>query len=104
MSLTDIKSNMLQQVEALFTQANGNSSDQVSKEALREFVQATYSSLSSLAWYLGADGKVIQDEAVPASEIADEAFFEIDREREFESSAFMPVYSTLNHAQQGIAR
>ncbi|AII27769.1 hypothetical protein B9J07_12895 [Sinorhizobium sp. LM21] len=104
MSMADIKSNMHQQIEALFAQTTGNSSDAECKAALRQFIQANYSSLSSLAWYLGADGKVIQDEAVAASEIADEAFFEIDREREFECPAFIPVYSTLNHAAQGIAR
>ncbi|MFK0273686.1 hypothetical protein ACIQUG_08425 [Ensifer sp. NPDC090286] len=104
MAMAEIKTGMQQQLEALFVQVTGNSSDQECKEALREFVKATYSSLSSLAWYMGADGKCIQAEAVPASEIADKAFFEIDREREFESSAFIPVYSTLNHAAQGIAR
>lgn len=104
MSMSDIKSSMHQQIEALFAQTAGNSSNEECKAALREFVQATYSSLSSLAWYLGADGACIQREAVPASEIADEAFYELDREAEFECSAFIPVYSTLNHAAQGIAR
>ncbi len=102
MSMTDIKSSMHQQIEALFAQTAGNSSNEECKAALREFIQATYSSMSSLAWYLGADGKVIQDEAVAASEIADEAYFDIDREAEFECSAFIPVYSTLNHAAQGL--
>ncbi|WP_429170464.1 hypothetical protein [Ensifer sp. LBL] len=85
--MTDIKSNMLQQVEALFAQTQGNSSDQECKEAAREFVQAMFSSLSSLVWYLGADGKCIQDEAVAASEIVDEAYFDLDREREFGRAA-----------------
>lgn len=104
MSMSDIKANMNKQVEALFSQVAGNSSDEECKEALREFIKATYSSLSSLAWYLGADGKCIQAEAVPASEIADEAYFDIDLEREFELPAYAQPYTTLNHVQQGIAR
>lgn len=104
MSMTDIKINMLQQVEALFAQTTGNSSDAECKAALRDFVRDTYSSLASLAWYLGADDKVIQREAVPASEIANEAFFGVDSEQEFECPAFIPPYSTLNHAQQGLSR
>ena len=104
MSMSDIKANMLQQVEVLFAQTAGKSSDEDCKEALREFIKATYSSMSSLAWYLGADGKCIQAEAVPASDIADEAYFEIDREREFELPAYVQPYTTMNHVQQGIAR
>lgn len=104
MSMSDIKANMLQHVETLFAQTSGKASDEDCKEALREFIKATYSSLSSLAWYLGADGKCIQAEAVPASEIADEAYFDIDLEREFELPAYVQPYTTLNHVQQGIAR
>lgn len=104
MSMNDIKASMHQQVDALFAQTAGNSSSQDCKEATREYIQAMFSSLSSLSFWWGADGKVFQDEAEPASEIADEAFFEIDREREFECPDVIPVYSTLNHAQQGIVR
>ncbi|WP_234841893.1 hypothetical protein [Sinorhizobium meliloti] len=75
-------------------------SDADAQAALKEFLQRTYSDLASLAWHLGADGDVFQREAVPASEIVDDVYFQINREREFEAPAYRQPYSTLNHPQQ----
>ncbi|MDW9816690.1 hypothetical protein [Sinorhizobium meliloti] len=79
-------------------------SDAAAQAALKEFLQRTYSDLASLAWHLGADGDVFQREAVPASELVDDVYFAINREKEFEAPTYRQPYSTLNRAQQGIAR
>ncbi|MDX0510656.1 hypothetical protein [Sinorhizobium medicae] len=75
-------------------------SDAAAQAALKEFIQRTYSDLASLAWHLGADGDVFQREAVPASELVDDVYFAINREKEFEAPVGRQVYSTLNHPQQ----
>nr|WP_234818616.1 hypothetical protein [Sinorhizobium fredii] len=75
-------------------------SDARAQEVLKEFIQRTYSDLATLAWHLGADGDVFQRDAVPASELVDEAYFEINREKEFEAPVRQQPYSTLNHRQQ----
>ncbi|MDX0541647.1 hypothetical protein GOC59_18865 [Sinorhizobium medicae] len=75
-------------------------SDAAAQASLKEFIQRTYSDLASLAWHLGADGDVFQREAVPASELVDDAYFAINREKEFEAPVRGQVYSTLNHPQQ----
>jgi len=80
----------------------GGSSDEAAQAALKEFIQRTYSDLATLCWHLGADGDCLQRDAVPASEIIDEVFFEINREAEFAEPRRSQQYSTLNHAQQGI--
>ncbi|MDX0855929.1 hypothetical protein GOL78_15050 [Sinorhizobium medicae] len=74
--------------------------DAGAQAALKEFIARTYSDLASLAWHLGADGDVFQREAVPASELVDDAYFAINREKEFEAPVRGRVYSTLNHPQQ----
>ncbi|MGN7749763.1 hypothetical protein [Sinorhizobium sp. 22678] len=75
-------------------------SDADAQAALKDFLQRTYSDLASLAWHLGADGDVFQREAVPASELVDDVYFSINREKEFEAPAYRQPYSTLNHPQQ----
>ncbi|WP_437411787.1 hypothetical protein [Sinorhizobium meliloti] len=75
-------------------------SDAAAQAALKEFLQRTYSDLASLAWHLGADGDVFQREAAPASDLVDDAYFAINREKEFEAPAYRQPYSTLNHRQQ----
>jgi hypothetical protein len=75
-------------------------SDADAQAAVKEFLQRTYSDLASLAWHLGADGDVFQREAVPASELVDDVYFAINREKEFEAPAYRQPYSTLNHPQQ----
>lgn len=79
-------------------------SDADAQAALKEFLRRTYSDLASLAWHLGADGDVFQREAVPASELVEDAYFEINREKEFEAPAYRQPYSTLSHVQQGLGR
>lgn len=74
--------------------------DEDEQAALKEFLQRTYSDLASLAWHLGADGDVFQREAVPASELVDDVYFAINREKEFEAPARGQPHSTLNHRQQ----
>ncbi|WP_017274813.1 hypothetical protein [Sinorhizobium meliloti] len=75
-------------------------SDAAAQAALKEFIQRTYSDLASLAWHLGADGDIFQREAVPASELVDDVYFAINREKEFEAPVRGQVYSTINHPQQ----
>ncbi|PDT44622.1 hypothetical protein [Sinorhizobium fredii] len=103
MSIPRIKSNLHDHVEELFSADLLRSSDAENQSALRTFLSSTYSSLASLAWHLGADGDVFQREAVPASEITDDAFFEIVRERKFAGARADKAESshgTHNHRQQ----
>lgn len=95
MSIHDIGQNMHRQIDALVASIAGNSSDDDCQEALKVFLMAQYSSLASLAWYLGADGNSFQNEAVPASELVDEAYYEINREREFEPAPRRRQYSAV---------
>eukprot|EP01031_Cornospumella_fuschlensis_P053415 gene53415-65239_t len=92
----DIKSN----AAALAFAMSCDPSDADAQAALNEFLRKTYCDLASLAWHLGADGDVFQREAVPVGELADEAYFGINREKEFEAPTRRQTYSTLNHRQQ----
>lgn len=103
MSIPRIKSNLHGHVEELFSADLLQSSDTENQAALKTFLSSTYSSLASLAWHLGADGDAFQREAVPASEITNDAFFEINREREFAGARAdhaQSSYGTHNHRQQ----
>jgi hypothetical protein len=104
MSMLDLKSLMHSRIDALFASIQGNSSDFDCQEALKRLQMDHYNDLASLAFWLGCDARTFQDEAVPAAEIVDSAYFAINREKEFEAPAYRQPYSALNHAQQGIAR
>ncbi|OAP35823.1 hypothetical protein AU381_16700 [Sinorhizobium glycinis] len=83
MSIPRIKSDLHDHVEELFSADLLRSNDTENQTALKVFLSSTYSSLASLTWHLGADGDVFQREAVPAAEIADDAFFERNLEQQF---------------------
>ena len=103
MSIPRIKSNLHGHVEELFSADLLRSSDAENQAALKTFLCCTYSSLASLAWHLGADGDIFQRDAVPASEITDDAFFKIDRERQFSGARAdrtQNSHGTYNHRQQ----
>jgi hypothetical protein len=104
MSMLDIKALMHSRIEDLFASIGGNSSDVDCQAALRTLQMAHYSDLASLAWFLGCDASTFQREAVPAAEIVDEAYYEVNLSREFEAATHRQPYSTMNHRQQGIAR
>jgi hypothetical protein len=90
-------------VEELFSADLLLSSDAENQTALKTFLSSTYSSLASLAWHLGADGDVFQREAVPASEITDDAYFERNLEHEFAGARddqSQNSHGTHNHRQQ----
>lgn len=100
MSIPDIKQIMIGRIEELFASISGNSSDADCQFALKRYLMSNYSDLASLSFWLGCDAKTFQDEAVPAADIVDSAFFELNREAEFEAPAYQPVYSTMNREQQ----
>jgi hypothetical protein len=83
MGMMDVKATMMRRIDELFANVGGNSSDATCEEALRVYLMSAYSDLASLSWYLGCEADVFQREAVPASELAGEAYFSINREREF---------------------
>ena len=87
MSLPRIRSDLHGQVDELFAADFLRSTDAQNQMALKCFLSSAYSSLASLAWHLGADGHVFQREARPATDLVDDAFFALDREREFGSGA-----------------
>lgn len=95
MSIADVIQGMHRNADLLEAAVSGRSSDLACQEALKAFLMAQYSSLASLAWYLGADGKSFQSEAVPASQIVDEAWFEVNRESEFEPAPRRRQYSAV---------
>jgi len=95
MSIRDIGTNLHGYVDELIEAVSGKSSDEDCQHALERFIQSTYHSLGSLSWYLGADGEVFSREAVPASEIAGEAYFEVMREKEFEPAPRRRQYSAV---------
>lgn len=102
MSMMDVKATMHRRIEELFGAIAGNSSDEECEAAVCLHLKSYFSDLASLSFYLGCDPKVFQDEAVPASELAGEAYFDLNREREFEAPAWKPAYSTLNHQTLGL--
>lgn len=95
MSISDVIQGMHRNADELEAAVSGRSSDRDCQEALKAFLMAQYSSLASLAWYLGAEGDTFQREAVPASDLVDDAFFEINREREFEPAPRRRQYSAV---------
>lgn len=103
MSMPRIRSNLHGHVEELFSADLLRSSDAENQAALKTFLSSTYSSLASLAWHLGADGDVFQREAVLASGITDDAFFELTREHQFppaRADRTQSSHGTHNHRQQ----
>lgn len=102
MSIARIKTDLHGHLDELFSADPLRSSDTENQAALRLFLSSTYSSLASLAWHLGADGDVFQREAVPASELVDDVFFELNREREFSCGRNQArrLLGTYNYRQQ----
>ncbi|WEX86603.1 hypothetical protein PZN02_002904 [Sinorhizobium garamanticum] len=103
MSILTIKSGLHGHVDELFAADLRRSSDAENQQALKTFLLSVYSSLASLAWHLGADGNVFQREALPASELTDDAFFDLNREREFSvggTGRDQRLVGTHNHRQQ----
>jgi hypothetical protein len=100
MSIRNITESIKRNAGSLAFKMACDPSDADAQAALKEFLQRTYSDLASLAWNLGADGDVFQREAVPASDIVDDAWFEINREKEFEAPAYRQPYSTMSNRQQ----
>jgi hypothetical protein len=102
MSIRDICNNLRGYIDELEMSVSGCTSDADCQAALERHIQSHYSSLSSLCWWLGANGKVFQDEAVPASQLAGEAYAAINREREFDLPSYTPQRShgTYNAMQQ----
>lgn len=95
MSIRDIGTNLHSYVDELIDAVSGKSSDADCQAAMKRFLQSTHHSLGSLSWYLGADGEVFSREAVPASDLVDDAFFEVNREREFEPAPRRRQYSAV---------
>ncbi|MDX0433330.1 hypothetical protein GOL30_28395 [Sinorhizobium medicae] len=87
MSLPRIKSDLHGQVDELFAADLLHSTDAQNQTALKGFLSSAYCSLASLAWHLGADGRVFQREARPATDLVDNVFFALNREREFSGGA-----------------
>lgn len=87
MSLPRIKSDLHGHVDELFAADFLRSTDAQNQMALKDFLSSAYSSLASLAWHLGAEGHIFQREAHPATELVDDAFFALNREREFYTDA-----------------
>lgn len=58
MSLPRIKSDLHGQVDELFAADLLHSTDAQNQTALKGFLSSAYCSLASLAWHLGADGRV----------------------------------------------
>jgi len=102
MSIRDVTQTMHRYIDELEAAVSGKSSDADCQAALERFIQSTYHGLGSLCWYLGADAKVFEQEAVAASELAAESYFEINREREFEAPAPRRQYSPISHRQLGL--
>lgn len=103
MSIPRIKTDLHGHVDDLFSADLLQSSDTENQAALRMFLSCIYASLASLAWHLGADGNVLQREAIPASELIDDVFFELNREREFvggDADRTRHLLGTHNHRQQ----
>lgn len=103
MSIPRIKTDLHGHVDELFSANFPQSSDTENQAALRMFLSSTYSSLASLAWHLGADGDVLQREAVPASDLIDDVYFQRNREREFSGHGgdrTQHLLGTHNHRQQ----
>lgn len=100
MSIPDIKQIMIGRIEELFASISGNSSDEDCQHALKRFQMDHYNNLASLSFWLGCNAEVFQREAVPAADLVDDAYFEINLEREFEGAICPPVYSTMNREQQ----
>lgn len=103
MSIRDVTNNMHRYIDELEAAVSGRCSDSEFQYAMKRFIMSTYSSLASLSFYGGSEdegAQVFQDEAVPASEVVDSAFFKGTREAEYEAPARQQTYSTLNHRQQ----
>lgn len=103
MSIADVTNNLRRYVDELEGSVSGRCSDADFQYAMKRFIMSTYSSLASLSFYGGASDEgmqTIQGEAVPASEIIDSAFFDRNREAEFDTPAPRQQYSALNHRQQ----
>lgn len=103
MSIPRIRGDLHGHVDALCSADLLRSSDTENQAALRSFLSSTYSSLASLAWLMGADGDVLQREAVPASELIADVFFERDREGEISRNGAdqrRRLLGTHNHRQQ----
>lgn len=100
MAMLDIKSLMHSRIDEMFATISGQASDEDCQHALKRYLMSNYSDLASLSFWLGCDAKTFQDEAVPAADIVDSAFFELNREREFEAPAVHRQYSTMNREQQ----
>lgn len=99
MSVRSIKARMHEAVEALPDDVRFSSSEN-DIAAMKGFLQAIYSELSSYAYHCGAENDDIQNEAVPACDVIDSAFYKQMREREFAGPAPGQPYSALNHRQQ----
>jgi hypothetical protein len=91
---------MHSRIDEMFATIGGQASDEDCQFALKRYLMSNYSDLASLSFWLGCDAKTFQDEAVPAADIVDSAFFELNREAEFEAPTRSPVYSTINREQQ----
>ncbi|MDK1386888.1 hypothetical protein QN224_15875 [Sinorhizobium sp. 8-89] len=103
MSILTIRSHLHGHIDELFSADLRRSSDAENQQALKTFLTCVYSSLASLAWHLGADGNVFQREALPASELTEDAFYELNREREFSGGGTgmnQRLVGTHNHRQQ----
>lgn len=104
MSMLDIKSLMHSRIEELFAAVAGNSSDADCQYALRRYQMDHYSDLASLSFWLGCDAKTFQNEAVPAADIVDSAYYEINREAEFDGRSNVAFsqrdHGTYNARQQ----
>ncbi|RVQ09715.1 hypothetical protein CN067_34385 [Sinorhizobium meliloti] len=100
MAMLDIKSLMHSRIDEMFATISGQASDEDCQFALKRYLMSNYSDLASLSFWLGCDAKTFQDEAVPAADIVDDAFFDLNREAEFEAPAPRQTYSALNSRQQ----
>lgn len=100
MSIRDVTNQLRRLADELEASVSGKSSDADCHAALKTYLQSHMHGMASLSFYLGCDEKVFQREAIPAGELADDAYYEMEREAEFERSAPRFVYSTINHRQQ----
>ncbi|MQX28975.1 hypothetical protein [Sinorhizobium meliloti] len=104
MAMLDIKSLMHSRVDEMFATISGQASDEDCQFALKRYLMSNYSDLASLSFWIGCDAKTFQDEAVPAADIVDSAYYALNREKEYDGSSNVASsqqdHGTYNARQQ----
>lgn len=95
MSIRDVTNQLRRLVDELEASVSGKTSDADCHEALKVYLQSQMHGLASLSFYLGCDEKVFSNEAIAAGQLADEAYYELEREKEFEPAPRRRQYSAV---------